>query len=145
MAEDAKTPSQIADEARQTGRDAAQAAAGLTQEAKAIGAGAAQALRSSADDARTTGREAADTAKGLANDARDIAGDAAATGRRYAKDAVQAASAKLRGLSNQASELQVACTRYVAEEPVKSILYAAAGGAFVTALLISFMRGGSRR
>lgn len=145
MAEDAKTPSQLAEEAKQTGRDAAQAAEGIAQEAKAIGASTAQSLRANAEDAKATGREALDTAKGLANDARDIAGDAAATGRRYAKDAVGAASAKLRGLSNQASELQVACTRYVAAEPVKSILYAAAGGAAVTALLISFMRGSGRR
>lgn len=111
-----KTPSDIAAEARQTGRDAAQAIEGQ----------AAEAL---------------DTARGVAADAKDIAHDASTTGKVYARSAVDAAGRKLGLWQDKVAAAQESCTRYIAQEPVKSTMIAVAGGALLTGLLMAAVRG----
>jgi len=144
MADDFKTPSQLAEDTKHVGRDAAQAANGIANEAKSIGADAAQSLRPAIEDAKATGREAVDTANGVARDAKEIASDAAETTRNYASGAVNAAGKKITDLKHKAADLQDASVRYVGDEPVKSVLIAAAGGALLTALFIKFIGGGRR-
>ena len=95
-------------------------------------------------DAVAAGVELLDTAKGLAADAKDIASDAAETTRTYASGAVNAAGKKITDLKHKAADLQDASVRYVGDEPVKSVLIAAAGGALLTALFIKFIGGGRR-
>ena len=128
-----KTPAQLADEARQLDRIAA--------EARRVGAEAVQSIRPSIEDAQATGREGLDTLRGIAGDARDIAGDAAATGRAYAKDAVNAAGKKLHDAEGRVQRARDACTQFIADEPVKASLIAAASGAVLTTLLMSALRG----
>jgi len=144
MADDSKTPSQLAGETKHVGRDAVQAANGIAGEVKAIGADAARSLRPSIEDAKATGREAVDTAKGLVEDVKDVASDAADTTRGYASGAVNAAGKKITDLKHKAADLQSASVQYVGDEPVKSVLIAAAGGALLTALFIKFIGGGRR-
>ena len=139
-----KTPAQIAEEARQAGRDAAQAAQGYGAEARRVGADAVQSIRPGLEDAKATAREGADTMKGLANDARDIASDAAATGRAYAKDAVNSAGKKLHDVQGQVQHYKEVCTRYIADEPMKAALISAAAGAALGTLLMSKARGSRR-
>jgi ElaB/YqjD/DUF883 family membrane-anchored ribosome-binding protein len=142
--EHVKTPAQLAEEARQTGRDAVEAAQGYAAEARRVGAEAVESIRPSLEDARATGREGLDTVRGLANDARDIAGDAAATGRAYAKDAVNAAGRKLHDAKDQFDHARQACVQYIADEPVKAALISAAAGAVLTTLALSLLRGRRR-
>lgn len=111
-----KTPSDIAAEARERGHEAAQAM-------------------------QWQGAEALDTAKGIAADARDIAHDASETGKVYARDAVDAAGRKLGVWQDKVTAAQECCTRYIAQEPVKSTLIAVATGALLTGLLMSAVRG----
>jgi ElaB/YqjD/DUF883 family membrane-anchored ribosome-binding protein len=144
MADDAKTPSQLADEAKQTGQDAARAASGVAGEAKAIAGDAAQALRSGLGDAKATAGEALDTARGVAADAKDVAADAVNTGRAYARNAVNESGKKIAGFKEQAAQWQEACSKQIAADPVKSVLIAAAGGALLAGLLLAFDRSGSR-
>ena len=111
-----KTPSEVAAEARQASHDAVEAVQGH----------AAEAL---------------DTAKGVAADAQDIARDAAATGKVYARGALDAAGQKLGLLQDKVAAAQDSCTRYIAQEPVKSTMMAVAGGALLTGLLMAALRG----
>jgi ElaB/YqjD/DUF883 family membrane-anchored ribosome-binding protein len=144
--DDVKTPSQIAEEARQAGRDAVQAVQGHVHEANQIGRDAVQAIRPNVEDARQTAREAVDTAKGVASDAQDIASDAARTGRAYARDAankaVDKASSKFNDFRQQVGQARDNCAQYIADEPVKAALISAAGGAALTVLLLSMLRAG---
>lgn len=144
MADDAKTSSQLADEARQTGRDASTAASGIAGEAKAIASDTFQALRSSAKDARATAGEALDTVRGVAADAEDVAADAMDTGKAYAQNAVNQAGKKIANFREQAAEWQESCVKQIAAEPVKSVLVAAAAGALLAGLLLAFDRAGRR-
>lgn len=111
--DDVKTPSELADEARQTGRDALNAAH----------------------------FEATQTA----NAARAVAEDALQTGRAHGWSAVDAAQRKVSALKDQvtaqACAAQESCTRYIAREPVKATLMAVAGGALLTGLVLSSLRG----
>jgi gas vesicle protein len=132
-----KSPSQLAEEARQTGHDALVAAQGYAQESKRIGSEVVQSIRSGISDARETGSEALDTVKGLSSDARDLSRDAAKTGKAYATDALHAAGAKVQHAKD-------ACTQYIAEEPVRATLLAAASGAILTSLMLRLMRGRRR-
>jgi len=125
-----KTLEEIAQEARAAGRDAARAAQGLAQEARAIAGETADDLRSHAADAKATGQQAIDTARGVAGDAKDVA-----------RDAARNANARLDRIKEQAGELKVRGERYVAEQPLRSTLYAMASGAALAAMLMSFMRG----
>lgn len=111
-----KTPSELADEARQAGRDAMSAVQGQ----------AAEAL---------------DTAEGVAADAKDVAQDATAAGKAYARGAVEAASEKLGVLQDKVAAAQESCTRYIAQQPVKATMMAVAGGALLTGLLMAAVRG----
>lgn len=144
MADDAKTPSQLADEARQAGRDASTAASGLADEAKTIAGDTVQALRSSASDAKATAGEALDTVRGIAADAKDVAADAVGTGRVYAQDAVNEVGRRIVNLRERAAEWQESCAKQIAAEPVKAVLIAAAGGALLAGLLLAFDRSGRR-
>ncbi|RZL48823.1 MAG: hypothetical protein EOP71_03655 [Variovorax sp.] len=80
----------------------------------------------------------------MAADAKDIASDAADSTRTYAANAVNAAGKKITDLKHKAADLQSASVQYVGDEPVKSVLIAAAGGALLTALFIKFLGGGRR-
>lgn len=111
-----KTPSEVADEARQAGRDAMSAVQGHAEEAR-------------------------DTAQGMAADAKDVARDAAATGKAYARSAIDAANEKLGVLQDKVATAQETCTRYIAQEPVKATMMAVAGGALLTGLLMAAVRG----
>ncbi|MDQ0569965.1 ElaB/YqjD/DUF883 family membrane-anchored ribosome-binding protein [Variovorax paradoxus] len=144
MADDAKTPSELADEARQTGRDASTAASGLADEAKAIARDTAEALRSSAKDAKATAGEALDTLRGVAADTKDVAADAVDTGKAYARHAVNEAGQKITSFREQAAAWQESCVKQIAAEPVKSVLVAAAAGALLAGLLLAFDRSGRR-
>jgi hypothetical protein len=129
-----KSPSQLAEEARQTGHDALLAAQGYAGESKRIGGEVADSIRTGVSDARETGSEAVDTVRGLSSDARDLSKDALRTGKAYVSGATQAAGAKVQ----QAKD---ACTQYIAEEPVRATLMAMAGGAILTSLMLRLMRG----
>ena len=138
-----KTPSQLADEAGNIGQDAVQAAQGYAQETGQIGKDAVQSIRSNLEDARETGRQAAGTMAGLSADARDLAKDAADTGRAYARGAVNATGRKIRDFKGRMSDVRESCTHYIADQPVRSSLIAAASGAALMALLLAL--GRSRR
>lgn len=144
MAEDAKTPSQLADEARQTGQDLSKAAGGFAGEAKAIAGDTVQTLRSSVADAKATAGEAIDTARGVAADAKDVAADAVDTGKAYARNAVNESGRKIASFKDQAAQWQESCVKQIAADPVKSVLIAAAGGALIAGLLLAFDRSQRR-
>jgi ElaB/YqjD/DUF883 family membrane-anchored ribosome-binding protein len=114
-----KTPAQLVEDARRASHDATIAAWNVAAEA------------------RTTGQHAANAAKDAASDSGDIASDAAATGRVYAKNAATAASDKLNELKDRAIELKSRSARYIADEPMRSVGYAMAGGAALMALLVA--------
>ncbi len=126
MADDAKTPSQLADEA------------------KAVAGDTAQALRSGLNDVKATAGEAMDTARGVAADAKDVAADAVDTGRAYARNAVNESGKKISSLKEQAAQWQASCEKQIAADPVKAVLVAAAGGALLTGLALAFARSQRR-
>jgi ElaB/YqjD/DUF883 family membrane-anchored ribosome-binding protein len=134
----AKTLDQLAEEAKDIGRDAMQAGKGHAAEAAAVGRSAAQAVRESVHDAQATAGEALDTARGLAADSVSLAGDAFESGRAYAQAALDVAGRTMSEASSRAADRG---ERYIADEPVRAVLYAAAGGALLTALLLAWMRG----
>jgi hypothetical protein len=47
-------------------------------------------------------------------------------------------------LHDQLAAAQTHCTRYIAQEPVRSTLIAVAGGALLTGLLLATLRGSHR-
>ncbi|RZL90032.1 MAG: hypothetical protein EOP82_17100 [Variovorax sp.] len=142
--DDTKTPAQLAEEAEQIGRDALMAAKGYAQESGQIGKDAAQSIRTSLEDAKETGKQAADTLAGLSGDAKDMAKDAVDTGRAYAQNAVNATGRKIRDFNGRMRDARESCLRTIAEQPVRSTLIAAAGGAALMALLLGLMRGERR-
>lgn len=94
-------------------------------------------------------------AEGYAEEARGRAAQALDTTREYAGEALDKAGAKMRDLRENVKDLASkgassvgdyaqATTRYIADEPVKSALIAAAIGAAVAGLVIA-MRRASRR
>lgn len=104
----------------------------------------------------TTTRSIRSDATGYADDARTLASQALESTREYANDAFDRAGARLRdlrsGVKDMASrgassvgEYAHATTRYIADEPVKSALIAAAIGAAVAGLVIALRRSGSNR
>lgn len=104
----------------------------------------------------TTPRSIRSDATGYADDARTLASQALESTREYANDAFDRAGARLRdlrsGVKDMASrgassvgEYAHATTRYIADEPVKSALIAAAIGAAVAGLVIALRRSGSNR
>lgn len=144
MADYNKTPAEIENDARQVGRDAANAAQGIADDAKAIGANTVQALRPAVEDAKATAREAADTVKGLAADAKEIAGDTVDSATDYAKNTAKsvadAAAEKLRLLKLKAADAQTVTAQYIADEPIKAVLIGVAAGALLATLLLNVNR-----
>jgi hypothetical protein len=136
-----KTPSQLAQEAQRTAREALEAAQGYAEESRRIGQDTLRSIRGSAEDAQATGREAIDTVKGLSNDARDMAKDAAAIGKTYARNAVNATGGKIRNFRDQCDDAKASCARYIEAEPVRATLYAAAAGAVLMGLVLATRRG----
>ncbi len=136
-----KTPAEIADEARQTARDAVQAAQGYARESGRIGRDAVHSIRANAEDAMETAAQAADTVAGLAGDARDIGKDATATAKAYAKDAVNASGRRIRDLRGRVEDAKANCAQYIAEQPARASLIAAAAGAITMSLLVMLVKG----
>jgi ElaB/YqjD/DUF883 family membrane-anchored ribosome-binding protein len=139
-----KTPTELEDEAKQTAREALLAARGYVQESSRIGKDAVQSIRSNLEDAKETGLQAMDTVEGLSSDVRDIAKDAAATGRAYAQNAVNATGRKLRDWKGQVTHAKESCVQYVAKEPVRASLIAAATGAVLMTLMLRLTRSRQR-
>lgn len=139
------SPSELADEARQFGGDALQAAQGYAQESGRIGGDALRSIRASVEDAREMGGRAADTAAAISADVKDVARDAGATGRAYARDAVHAAGQKIRHLKERVGDAKANCAKYVADEPVRASLIAIAAGALATTMLLFAFRRSRRQ
>jgi ElaB/YqjD/DUF883 family membrane-anchored ribosome-binding protein len=91
------------------------------------------------------GHDAASAARSYVRDARQTGKDAIETGRAYAKDAVNAAGKKVADIKDQLSTARKQSEQYIMDQPVRATLIAAAGGAVLTALLVSFMRKSDRR
>lgn len=139
-----KSPADIANETRELGRDAAQAARGYAAEAGEVGRDAARSIRPSIDDAVTTGREAADTFKGVASDAKAIASDTLNLGRAYARDASHAANRVINDARDTLRRQGEDCVTFIRTEPAKATLYAIGAGAIAAMLLGSMLRGNRR-
>jgi ElaB/YqjD/DUF883 family membrane-anchored ribosome-binding protein len=144
-----KSPSQLADEARGTAGDALDTAKNFAQASRAVSDDALSSvkdsLQDSADDAKVLGHDAASAARSYVRDARQTGKDAIETGRAYAKDAVNAAGKKIADIKDQLSTARKQSEQYIMDQPVRATLIAAAGGAVLTALLVSFMRKSDRR
>lgn len=101
-----------------------------------------------AEEARQIGRDAATAVQPQLNDAKKLAGDTAESGRAYAKDAantaLETARNKAQDLKAQWDQAGESCARYIAEKPMQSVLFSAAGGALLTTLLMAAMRTGRR-
>jgi len=141
----AKTPSELADEARELGRDAAESVQGYAAAAKQTADLAAQSIRPQIDEAARLGRDAIADARSYARDAGQTARAAVDTGRAYARDAARAAVRKVDDLKAQAGQAKERGARYVMDDPVRAVMFAAAGGALLTALFLAAMRSDPRR
>jgi ElaB/YqjD/DUF883 family membrane-anchored ribosome-binding protein len=91
-----------------------------------------------------------------ADDARGITGQALESTREFANQAFETAGEKMRDLrygvkdlatkgASSVGEYAQATTRYVAAQPLKSALIAAAVGAAVAALVLAMRRNSSQR
>ena len=85
---------------------------------------------------RTIRHEAA----GYAEDARGLASHALESTREFANHAFDRAGSHLRDLRSGATGYASATSRYIADEPVKSALIAAAVGAVVAGIVIAMRR-----
>jgi hypothetical protein len=142
--DETKTPSQLADEARQTGRDAADAAQAFAAGTASVASHAAHSIRSVAQDARATGKEALDSAADVAGEAGKVAADAARTGRVYARAAVNSTGRRMVDWKQRVATANESCARFVADEPVKALWITALASSLLTALAMTAMRGGRR-
>jgi len=95
-------------------------------------------------------------ASSYADEARGITGQALESTREFANQAYEKAGEKVRDLrygvqglanksANSVGEYAQATTRYVAEQPLKSALIAAAVGAAVAALVLAMRRSSNQR
>jgi len=84
-------------------------------------------------------------ANGYAEDARGLASQALESTREFANHAFDRAGSRFRDLRSGASDYAHATGRYIAEEPVKSALMAAAVGALVAGLVIALRRSNTPR
>ena len=100
-------------------------------------------------------RSMQNTAGDYADDARGIAQQALDSTKDYANQAFEKAGARLRDLRSNVKDVAnrsassmgdyaQATTRYIADEPIKSALIAAAIGAAVAGLVIALRRSGNR-
>jgi len=101
----------------------------LSEQAQSGAQGASDLSRDTAasrknysDEGMTSGRQALESAK------------------TYAREAMNAAGDKVGGLKAKASDLKVQGDHYIAEQPVRSVLMAVAGGAALTALFVAAIR-----
>jgi hypothetical protein len=62
-------------------------------------------------------------------------------GKAYAQDAVNAAGKKIESMQGQAADLKQRSVQFAADEPMRAVVYAAAGSAVLTAVLLLWMRG----
>ena len=96
------------------------------------------------------------TASTYEDDARSIAGQALESTREFANQAFEKAGEKVRDLrygvkdlasksASSVGEYAQATTRYVADQPLKSALIAAAVGAAVAALVLAMRRNSKQR
>lgn len=92
------------------------------QSAKEAGRDAATAGQNFLDDAKRSGRQTLESAK------------------NYARDAVSATGQKVSDIKGKAADLKNQSGQYIADQPVRSVLMAAAGGAALTALFVAAMR-----
>ena len=79
-------------------------------------------------------------ANSYADDAKGLASQALDSTREFANQAFDRAGARFRDLRSGASEYAHATGRYIADEPVKSALIAAAVGALVAGIVIAMRR-----
>ena len=104
----------------------------------------------------TSTRSLRSDASGYADDARTLASQALDSTREYANEAFDRAGARYRDLragvkdiasrgASSMGEYAVATKSYIADEPVKSALIAAAIGAAVAGLLIALRRSNTNR
>jgi len=95
-------------------------------------------------------------ASSYADDARTITGQALESTREFANQAFEKAGEKVRDMrygvkdlankgASSVGEYAQATTRYVADQPLKSALIAAAVGAAVAALVLAMRRNSSQR
>jgi ElaB/YqjD/DUF883 family membrane-anchored ribosome-binding protein len=95
-------------------------------------------------------------ASDYADDARGITGQALESTREFANQALERAGEKVRDLrygvkdlanksASSVGDYAQATTRYVAEQPLKSALIAAAVGAAVAALVLAMRRSSNQR
>jgi ElaB/YqjD/DUF883 family membrane-anchored ribosome-binding protein len=122
-----RTFSGLADEAERTAQEALEAAQGYARESGRIAKEAIPSIRSNVEDAQ--------------EDAKEIAKATALTGRAYARNAVNSTGRKIRDFKGQVTHAKDSCLHYIAEEPVRASLAAAATGAALMTLLLSLMRG----
>lgn len=101
-------------------------------------------------------RSMQNTANGYADDARGLAQQALESTKDYANQAFEKAGSRMRDLrsgmrdaanrgANSMGEYAQATTRYIADEPVKSALIAAAIGAAVAGLVLALRRSNNNR
>jgi ElaB/YqjD/DUF883 family membrane-anchored ribosome-binding protein len=148
-ADNFKSPTQLAGEARGIADDALDTAKNFAQASRAVGEHAMDSVKESvagsADDAKALGQDAASAARRYGRDANQTAKDAIDTGRAYAKDVANAASKKVDDIAAQLASARQQSERYIMDQPVRATMIAAAGGAILTALFVSFMRGNDRK
>lgn len=140
--ENLKTTSQPAEEANQAGHDTKwMTSSDAPESGRGNGANFPQPHRG---DAKQAVADAAGTAKGYAQEAKETAKTVLNAGRAYSQNAVDAAGDKLGELKGKMAQAKEKGTRYVVDQPMQSVLIAAAGGAMLTALFLSAMRATRR-
>ena len=86
-----------------------------------------------ADDARQTANEAVESTRAYAQNAVNAAGEKVRELRRDAEPAVEQLAARAQRRIGQAADVT---GRYISDQPVRSVLIAAAAGAAITALIV---------
>lgn len=93
-----------------------------------------------AQDAFNQAQDGVKSRNGYPGESKAAGREALASAKAYAREAVTAAGEKASGLQAKARELKNQGSHYVAQQPVRSVLMAAAGGAALTALLVAKIR-----
>lgn len=98
-------------------------------------------IRRAREDTDTFGRRGVDTTQVHLQDAKAAASATVQAGKSHAKDAVNSAGKKIDSMKAQAAGLKQRSLQFAADEPMKTVAYAAAGGAALTAVLMTLGRG----
>lgn len=99
-------------------------------------------IRRAREDADSFGRGAVDTTQVYLQNAKKAVPSATVqAGKGYAQDAVKPAGQKINSMKGQAADLKQRGLQFAADEPMKTVAYAAAGGAALTAVLMTLVRG----